>query len=204
MIHDIAKEVTADLASRGVPFGLLLNDSPKGRSSFASTRMTVEHTKGLGADRFGPVRSMRTIDKHVATKSAGYTIEIYAKSTRGGALLLEHEVLAEELCDQIVVSLRIVSSRRENALTITGAGFVEIEGFEGSEKPGGALYVITFTFDRAVFARTWKGELTPTVTFGDGSAPTDVRIGSTTKVSSSEANTDMTAPPPDATTSCGG
>lgn len=205
MIREIAKEVNELLEAKGVPIKVLV-DEPVNESSttFARERAVLAHADGPGADRFSGVLSQRSRDQQYFVREAGYTLTIYAKSPKSGALYFEHQRRANDFLDQLLIAFSIVAGTRRNSFVPTAGGFVASADLEGSPHPGGARYVLAFTFSRAVIPRTWDGELAPTVTFGDGSSPSDVTIKSTTKVSAAEASTDTSEPPPGATTSCGG
>lgn len=200
MIFEIAKEVTALLRARGVPYDVVVDDAPTTQATFARSRIRLDHTEGDGSDRFSAPRSQRPRDAHRFTRSQGFTLEIYAKSTKQGATPFEHKRLANNVLDQVLVAFDDVAARRKNAWSPTAGGFVPLPDFEGSEKPGGALYRLTFTFDRAVSERDFDGALEPTATFGPGG----VVLTSTTKVSLAGASADTSQPPPDAATGCGG
>lgn len=204
MIRELAREVTAILRGQGVPIEVVV-DEPVGanQTTFARERAVLEHAEGAGADRFNPVRSQRSRDLHYYTREVGYTLTIYAKSPKAGALLWEHQRRANDFLDQLLIAFTDVAALRKNEFSPVGGGFVPSDDLELSERPGGVRYVLAFTFTRAVIPRTWKGELAPTATFGDGSSPSDVTIGSVTRVSYAEANTDTSAPPVGADTNCG-
>lgn len=204
MIRELAREVNAILKSKSIPIEVLV-DEPANASAttFGRERAVFEHAEGAGADRFGPVRSQRTRDMHYATRTVGYSLTIYAKSPKQGALSWEHKRRANDFLDQLIVAFTDVCAVRKNEISFLGGGFVPSTDLEGSEKPGGARYVLALQIDRAVIPRTWDGELAPTARFGDGTGGT-VSIGSTTKVSSAEANPNTSEPPPGAETNCGG
>lgn len=204
MIRELAREVTEILRQRSIPIEVFA-DEPVGAASttFARERAVLEHAEGPGADRFEPVRSQRSRDSHYFTRTVGYTLTIYAKSPKEGALSWEHKRRANDFLDQILIAFSDVAATRRNEFAPLGGGFVPSDDLEGSEHPGGARYVLALTFTRAVIPRTWKGELAPTATFGDGTNPSDVTIGSVTRVSYAEANTDTSAPPVGADTNCG-
>ena len=85
----------------------------------------------------------------------------------------------------------------------SGAGgkFVAPPDLEKTEKIGGAVYELAFTFDRAVLARTWAGDKLPEATVGPGG----VVIHRTTRVSLANGpddDNDPTTVPASAETSC--
>lgn len=198
MIFHVAKELTAILKSRGCPYAVEVDDAPVTQTTFARSRIFLRHTKGEGADRFGAPRSQRPRDKHRFTRTQGWTCEIVMKSPKGSAQNFEHEILAEEVLDQLIIAFDDVASRRKNAWAPIAGGFDDFPDFEGSERPGGVRYVLLLTFDRAVIERDFDGGLEPTATLPAGG------LTSTTKVSLSSDSTDTSQPPPGAATGCGG
>ena len=203
MIREIAREVTAHLRARGVPLEVVVDESSNvGTNTFARERAVLAYAEGPASDRFGEVRSQRSRDQQYFTAQNGYVLTIYAKSPVSGALPFEHQRRARKFLTQLLIAFTDVAVIRRNSWSPTAGGFVPTVDLEASEKPGGARYVLSFTFDQGIIPCTWNDELAPTVTFGAG--PDGVSISSTTKVSSAEANADMTAPPLGATTSCGG
>lgn len=182
MIHEIGKELDARLKSRGVPLRVVDGPERGKPTTGARERIVIEHdTKAK--DVFGPARSQRPNGKHVATRRMACKITVYAQSGVAGGKDFEHRRRAESVVDQIVVGLHEVAKARKNEWTPTGGAFVEAEDLKGSEVIAGAVYELTFLFDRGVEERDWDGDLRPTA-----SPP----LASTTKVTLAGGPDDQT------------
>jgi len=159
MMHDIGKELAAQLAQQDCPFKVVDGPEATGTTTYARERIVVEYDEG--GDRFGPPRSPRPNPKHIMTRSVGGKITIYAQSGYSGAKEFEHRRRAEHALDMVLVGMHKVARLSKNSWTPTGGKFIQPADLENSERPAGAVYELSFTFDRAVVDRTWAGDALP-------------------------------------------
>jgi hypothetical protein len=185
MIREIGVELQAALRAKLCPVRVVDREQTN-PAAFGRERIVIEHDEG---DSFVAPRGSRANPKHRFTRTMGAKVTIYAQSTGAGALEFEHRRRAEHILDLVLVALDDIARKRKNAWTPTGGGFVIPEALEDSERHGGAVYELRFTFDRAVFEQTWAGDIKPEATVGEGG----VGIGSTTRASIIGANDNETA-----------
>lgn len=197
MIHEIGVELAARLVVSGTPFPVVDGPESTKTATWGRERIVIERS---GGDSFSAARSQHINPKHRRTRNIGGKITIYAQSPLSGATNFEHERRAEAVLDQVLVALDYVAAVRKNSWTPTGGEFVAPEDIKDSERRGGAVYELRFTFERAVMARTWANANRPEFTFGAGT------LSSTTKVSMAHGADDDNDPntvPATAETACG-
>lgn len=177
MIHEIGLELAARLKDRGCPFIVVDGPEPTETVTFGRERIVLEYDEEAG-DGFGPVKGTHKNPKHRMTVSWGGKISIYAKSPGASSLYFEHQRRALRVRDQVLVGMEEVAVARKNAWRPNKGGFTRPEDLKDSEKLAGAVYVLAFTFYRAVMVLTWAGSARPTATLGD-----DFPIKNTTNIS---------------------
>lgn len=197
MMHELGVELAVRLAVSGTPVAVVDGPEQTKTSTWGRERIVIERS---GSDSFSSARSQHINPKHRRTRTVGGKITIYAQSPVSGATNFEHERRAEAILDQVLVAMDYVAAVRKNAWTPTGGEFVTPEDIKESDRRGGAVYELRFTFDRAVMARTWANANRPEFTFGAGS------LQSTTQVSMAHGADDDNDPntvPATAETACG-
>ena len=165
MIHDIAVELQAYLLAQGVPLKVIDGPEPP-TTTWGRERIVVEHTRA--ADKYGPAMSTRANSKHRRTRTPTYKLTIYAQAPAPGAVTFEHNRRAEVLLEMVLVAMDNVAAsilNRANGWTPVSSALLPPADLEKSERPAGAVYELTFTFDRPVvvqtFARAARAEFTP-------------------------------------------
>lgn len=163
MIHYIGAELQAGLRARGCPIVVVDGPEATTTATFGRERIVIEH--GDSDDFVGPW-SQSTNPKRRMNRMVGVKVTIYAQSTKAGALDFEHRIRAEQILDIVLVALSNIKSVRKGrgAFLPSGGRFIVPEDLKGSERQGGAVYELTFNFERAVEERTWAGEKQPETT----------------------------------------
>lgn len=169
MIHEIGKELQTALAATGCPFKVYDRESFK-TTTWANQRIVIERD---GKDSFAEPASQTINPKIYYVRTVACKITIYAQSTKAGALPFEHERLAEKALDSVLCALNSVAqgangNGRANVFKPTGGGFVKPDDLTAAETPSGAVYELTFTFDRGVSVHTWAGAKRPESTLASG------------------------------------
>ena len=194
MIHEIGRELLAELRVQGAPFIVIDGPEPTKTVTWGRERIVLEHDDG-GSDSFARPRTQSVNPKRRYTRSAAYKLTIYAQSPAPGASVFEHRVRVEKALDVAVCALELIAARRKDHFEPTGGKLVTPPELADSERPNGAAYELKFTFDRGVAQSTWAGAKRPEATLGVGG------LRSTTKVSGGTGtDTDV---PGSAETSCG-
>lgn len=197
MMRDIGVKLAARLVVSGTPVAVIDGPEQTKTNTWGRERIVIQHD---GADTFGPVRSYHINPKHRRTRTVSGKITIYAQSPLSGATNFEHERRAEAILDQVLIGLDYVAAVDKNKWEPKSGQFITPEDIKESERRGGAVYELKFTYDRAVIVRTWADAIRPEFTFGAGS------LRSTTKVSlahGADDDNDPNTPPATAETACG-
>lgn len=201
MIAAIAKELDDALKAKGVPLRVSMGPERTDTTTPARERIVVEYDDNAG-DSLSPTPPHRNSAMKFV-RLVGAKLTIYAQEPSAGAMDYEHRRRAEHVLDLVLVALDNVVRGRRNALAIRSGRFIRPADLAQSKQPGGAVYELTFSIDRAVLDTTWKGAAAPTVTMGAGG----LRMRNTTRVSLANgpgADDDGDGVPDDAETSCGG
>ena len=196
MIHEIGVELTAFLREQGCPFPVVDGPERDRTNTFARERIVLEYADD-GSDSFAPKHMARGNPKSLFTRVIACKATIYASSPAAGPREFEHRRRADRVLDQVLVGLYEVIVGRKNVVAFQGGRYLEPEDLKPSERPGGAVYELKFTFDRGIAKTTWKGDGLPEATIG-----TTVEIDNTTKVSAAgdPANPSTATVPTDAET----
>lgn len=166
MIHAIGVGLRTKFAARGVPFDVV--DGPEPRPSagtFGRERIVIERDT---SDGFIPGRGTKQNPARAAWfREVGCILRIFVRSPRAGAMSFEHYERAEHVLDHAIVALdEVVRGDRQEMLTLTGGGFVELADMAPSERVGGVVYELRFVVERGVYAETWAGEARPEAVIG--------------------------------------
>lgn len=160
MIHEIGVLLQAKLREKGFKSALVVDGpEPTGTAAWGRERVVIERT---GGDRPSDVRSQRRNPQHTTVRSIGAKITVYAQSTKSGALPWEHERRADTIVDLVLTSLEEIASGVAPPYRVwawTGGEFVTPPDLEGTERKGGAAYELTATFDRAVWVKSFVGDI---------------------------------------------
>lgn len=200
MIHEIGLELQTKLRAQGLHVPVVDGPEFGETTTNARERIVLEHDED-GKDAFARPRSQRPNPKHRFTRGIAAKLTIFARSERAGASTWEHRRRAEHMLDMVLCALDLIAADRHNAWAPTGGGFTRAADLEQSAKPAGAVYELTFSFDRAVAMRTWAGDARPEITLGAGA------VRSRTALSIAHGPDDDDDPnnvPATAVTACGG
>ncbi len=166
MIHEIGLELVAKLKVQKCPV-ITVVDGPEvvKTTTFGKERIVLEHDEG--GDSFGGARGATRNPNQRFTRTMGMKLTIYAQSVGAGAMPFEHRRRAEHILDLVLVAMDEIAKARANAWEPKGGKFVVPDDLAGSEVIGGAVYELSFSFDRGVSKRTWEGAKRPEITAGD-------------------------------------
>lgn len=178
MIHEIAVELRALLATAGVPMPVV--DGPERAASVVTPRERIVVERLREPEQILAPKGANTRNpRHVFDRKLSAKITIYAQEPRAGALPHEHVRRVDLAADRVLAALRqVLVARKNGAAGEIGAGqLVELEDAKGTPVPNFAVYEIPFFVRRAVEVRTWAGSAAE-----EGGAFTSSTIASTTVV----------------------
>jgi hypothetical protein len=196
MIREIGRELEMRLHAFGVPITVVDGPERGSTTTWGRERIVIEYDDK--ADAFGPPRSQHVNPRHRYTVSEACKLTIYAQSTVAGPTVFEHRRRAKRLRDEVLHAMDYVAAVRKNRWNPVAGRFLTPPDLAGTDKPGGAVYELTFTFDHAVEIRTWVGAATP-----EGNV---AAVRSATRVSRAHGpddDDDPNTPPASAETACG-
>lgn len=186
MLREVAKELTARLASQGCRIEVLVGPEATKTTTPARERIVIQHD---GSDTFGAGFGVQRNPKTPITRTVSAKATIYAKSESAQATPWEHERRAEAILDQVLTGLRYVCALRKQWVEFRGGAFTTAQDLEGSEVRAGAVYELTFAVSRGVMDRKFDGAAAPQATIGPGG----VSIRSTDEITDPSHSTPETA-----------
>lgn len=176
MISEICKELGTQLALVKCPFDVVDGPEDTDAIGFGKERVIVEYD-GDGSDTFSPPLNPGAVGpqkKCRYVRTMALKVTVMAQSPKKGALYLEHRRRCELAVDLVVVALEQVAADRKNRFRpLTGKPWTPKDQ-EKSPTTAGYGYVLKCTFDRGVFAQTFKSEAQPTSTLAGISSETKV------------------------------
>lgn len=190
MMHEITLAVGAELRARGVPFAVVYGPERMATTLTSPARIVIERDREAG-DGIGPARSVHTNPHMRAVRAIGCVARIFGKRNSGGAGVQDHEAVADQLIDQLIVALdKVVRSNQTLWKPVSGK-FLTAEDLaaRGLTTWPGVVYELRFTVDRGVFDTDFAGDAAPEADVGPGG----VGIKSTTKVTVNGVGTPETA-----------
>jgi len=167
MIHEIGKEIAAQLVAKKCPLPVFDGPEPTQTTTGARERIIIEHDEN-GGDGFSFAASQHKNPRMRGVRNIGVTITIYAQAPNAGGTHWEHRRRAEHVLDLVTVALYDVLKIRRNGFTIKKAGFIQPPDLAKSETIAGAVYQMTLTIERGIFDQTWAYENRPQATIAEG------------------------------------
>jgi hypothetical protein len=180
VIRELAVELQTNLREQGCPVVVIDGPEPYGTASFGRERIVLEPGD---SDSFNPPFSQQQNPKRRMVRNIGAKLTVYAQSTKAGAMPFEHRRRCEQILDMALVGLSKIHAVRKgrDGFLPTGGRFIVPEDLAASERAGGAVYELTFSFQRAVLDVTWTGEAQPEAELDGG--VDGVGIANSTRVS---------------------
>ena len=155
MLYDAMQIVETELESRGCPMPIIYGPERSQDVSLVRSRIVFERPRESG-DEVSPPRQMQKNPPRRAERGLACVCRVFAHSTLDGARVQDHEALADQTIDLVVVALQIAAARLSTTMRIGAGGFVDYD-VETMTAPG-VVYELEFTIQRGVFDRTWADE----------------------------------------------
>jgi hypothetical protein len=153
MIHEIGKELAAELVTLGWNIPVVDGPEPTDAATNTRERIVIERDRD-SKDSYTFNRSgWRNPQTAGAIRNTATKITVYSKSPAANATEWEHERRLETILDQLIFALVNVIAIRKQDFTISGGKFVEPKDLAGSPQIAGAVYELTLTIARGVFRR---------------------------------------------------
>ena len=168
MLYEISREIEAELRARDCAYPVVYGPE-RLPTTLANCRIVIERERGAGED-VGAPKHRGTNPRPIATRSIAGRCRVFAKSSKAGANVWDHEREADLAVDLLVVALHSCSRRRCSEYRVTGGKILaanELE-YEALSAWPGVVYELTFEIDRGVSDVKWAGDKRPEVTIGEG------------------------------------
>ncbi len=175
MLPNITAQLRDALVLRKVPYPVRYGPLPQQPSATSESQIVVERDREAGDD-VAATRTHKRNPKIVYARTIGAKVRIYARSSVAGADQGNHERLADQLVDHVLIALREIIVARGNhfepgtSKLLTAGQLAE----EELQTWPGVVYELAFTFDRGVRDAEWAGEAE------EGTAATEATAGGDT------------------------
>lgn len=161
MIREYAVELRSALSALGCPIPVVDDHDGTATTTYARSRIVV--TEDIDQrDEYGPPHGAQRNPRTYYAVTIPVRVSIYVQSTAKGAVPWEHRRLARRVASAVISTFYELAKARRNQLSRISGGFVVPEDLEGSERPRGAVYELTFGLEAAVHApATWESAAAP-------------------------------------------
>jgi hypothetical protein len=179
MLYDVAKLVATSLASRGCPLPVVYGPERFADVGLTNSRIVFERPR-KAVDVTKPPRSSKNNPPRRYERSISGLIRVFAHSNVDGARVQDHEDMAEQAVDLVLVSLEVAIAKMKTTHKIGSGGFVSAADMDLDELESwpGVVYELPITIQRAVYDRTWAGASKETTsTFGISFSGTCLKLG---------------------------
>lgn len=171
MTHEVFVLMRAALKAKGVPFEITYGPQPV-PDKVGGTRIEMFRDYQAG-DTLAPARAVHRNPRMVRSRLVSAVVRIFARATVKGAQRHDHERLADQLADMVIVALHDISREQRTPMQITRAGLVSDDTTDGW---AGVAYELRVTLERGVFDRTFQGDAAAEADLTATSGVTDVDI----------------------------
>jgi hypothetical protein len=158
VIHDIGKQLQAQLRLVGCPLPVI--DGPEGTetTTFSRERIVIQYAEQGDSFERAPRGTSPRNPHHRWVRWIGFELRIFVQSPHAGAQEFEHRRRADHALDLVVNAIDKVIEKRLNRWRIQSGSYAQPIDLEKSEKIGGTIYVLRFDVDRAMQDQQWNGD----------------------------------------------
>jgi hypothetical protein len=179
MLYEVSKLVETQLENRGCPLRVVYGPERYADVGLTDSRIVFERPRSAG-DVTGPPKCSKNNPPRRAERTIAGTIRVFAHSTVAGARVQDHEDIAEQTVDLIIVALQVALASLIVTGTIGSGGYLSEDELSLPELEAwpGVVYELPITIQRAVYDRTWAGSSKETTsTFGISFSGTCLKLG---------------------------
>lgn len=159
MLYDVAKIVSTELIARGCPLKVIYGPERLQDVGLTDSRIVIERPRP-GSDPVLPPRASKLNPPRRAEREIAGVVRVYGHSTLAGARVQDHEEIADQAVDLVIVCLQIAAARLETTMSVGAGGYLSASDvdLEELESWPGVVYELPMSIRRAVYDRTWAGE----------------------------------------------
>jgi len=159
MIYRVSKIIATEVADRGCPLPVVYGPERLQSVAYADSRIVIERPRSATADTVFATRTTKHNPRRRAERSIAAVARVVARSTVDGARVQDHEELADNTADAIIVALQRAAAQLDTTIRIEESGLLSEDDLDatGLEAWSGVVYEIQFTVQRGVYDRTWVG-----------------------------------------------
>ncbi len=155
MLYEIGKDLGVALRAKGCP--MRVEYRPRLERT-APTTVGIELAPDEQDGTVGPPRAVGGNPPRRFTWNVPAVLRIFARSTAAGARASDHDREAGRAVEAVLVCLDdVLRGGRRLLWRVRGIRPETVSDEQGSEQPVGAVVLVRFEVERAVFARKWDG-----------------------------------------------
>lgn len=177
MIYELTQRVATEMTAKSCPFPVLYGPERMAPSAINSTRVVIMRDR-QGSEAVDAPRTQQRNPKAVMMRGIPGVLRVYATSTVAGAAVQDHEDLADQIVDLLLVAIRKVVTTAKTMWRIVSAGLLSAEALQliGLETWPGVVYEMKFVVDRGVMDAPYTGEPKPEATLAAGSIVSSTHV----------------------------
>jgi hypothetical protein len=158
VLYLVTKHLTTFLAERGCPYRVIYGPTRFEDVALVDSRIVVERPREQ-SDTIAVPRTTKLNPARRAVRGIAGVVRIFAHSTLPGARVEDHEHIADQLADMVIVALQRAAQAELTSITMSRGGLLSKEdaGVTGAEQWPGVVYEIPIEVLRGVYDRTWAG-----------------------------------------------
>lgn len=157
MIATLTRSIAAYLLARGYPYSVDYGPDRLASIMIGEPGVTIERERRARIDVVHAPKTHALNPPIRAQRTLACVARIYARDTRAGATLEEHERHADKAVDMLIVALQKAVAAIHTTATLGAGGYVDATslGLDGLESWPGVVYEQAFTVERGVRDSTW-------------------------------------------------
>lgn len=157
MFYDLSRYVATELVTRGCPLRVVYGPERMRDVGLTDPRIVFERAR-RGSEPVLPPRSSKNNPPRRADREIAGVVRVFGHSTVDGARTQDHEALADQAVDLVIVALQIAAAKMITTVSIGAGGYVPVSDLDLElEAWPGVVYELPITIRRAVYDRTWAG-----------------------------------------------
>lgn len=192
MIYDVSREVESKLRAQKYPFRVVYGPLHLHREDYPSGLIVFE--RAAVSESIGSPKGQQVNPRKLATRQTQGRARVYAKASKAGARLNEHEALCDYVVDAVIVAVEeAITEAKMGTLTWSEARYLtpaerqaeardqqtadnRTQSYPLEQWPG-VVYQLQFNFERGVAKRDWLHAARPEVGAPGFAGRTDAYLG---------------------------
>ncbi len=166
MLAAITSQLREALVTRKVPYPLVYGPERLTQGSSVSSHIVVERDRQSG-DTWQAAKTHSKNPQRIFARGIGGVVRIYAESTRRGASTEDHERIADQVVNQVMMALRVIVVARRSEMRIRSSRLLTLDELaEAGLTYPGVVYELRLEIGMGVDDENYAAEAPAEATMG--------------------------------------